>query len=65
MIRRFVAVMFDRAAVRDADRLTLAHGAGALDMARHAVMAAGERDRRGYWTRVLAEVERQSGCRPW
>ena len=65
MLRRLAAVLLDRDAVQDADRLVLAHRTGALDVARHAVKAAAERSRRGHRTRVLVEVERRSGCRPW
>lgn len=65
MLFRVVAMVSDFAAAREADRLVRNCGTRALDMARHAVRASGEGSRSGYWTRVLAQVERRSGHRPW
>ena len=65
MFRRSLTWVLARAISDDVHRLFRDHGVDALFMARHAVMAARERDRTGHWSRVLAQVEIRSGQRPW
>ena len=65
MFRRSLTWVLARAIADDAYRLFRSHGVDALFMARHAVLAAREQDRKGHWSRVLAEVEIRSGHRPW
>lgn len=65
MLLRLALSAFDLSAAQEADRLIRNCGAGALEMARHAVRASGERSRAEFWTRVLAQVERRSIYRPW
>lgn len=65
MFVRRVSSILDLTAAREADRLIRSCGIGALQMARHAVRAAHEGNRNGFWTRVLAQVELRSSYRPW
>jgi len=65
VLHRLRLLLFDRKTAQSADRLILNHASGALDMARHAVRAAGETQRSGSWTRVLAEVELRTRYRPF
>lgn len=65
MFRRFPVWVLARAVSDDAYRLFRSHGVEALFVARHAVLAARERDRTCHWSRVLARIESRSGQRPW
>ena len=65
MLVRHLWLIFDFAAAREAARLIRNRGHGALDLARHAVRASGESGRKGFWTRVLVQVEARSNYRPW
>ena len=65
MFRRSLTWILARSVTEDTHRLLRGFRFDALFVARHAVLAAREYDRKSHWTRVLTEVEIRSGYRPW